>query len=77
MRLRRRPGRPVPPHMDEVYADLHRLTELVLLLVKDALANRCVLDVKDESFTRMVELRAHLRERLAAQEKELEVGPPP
>ena len=74
MRLRRRAGRPVPPHMDEVYADLHRLTELVLLMTRD------VPDPDGQEYARLrriTELRIMLRERLAAQEKELEVGPPP
>ena len=57
--------------MDEVYADLHRLTELVLLMGEE--------DNNDwqRRKQRMVELRSYLQERLAAQEKELEVGPPP
>jgi hypothetical protein len=72
VRLRRRAGRPVPPHMDEVYADLHRLTELVLLL-----AGQVYWPLGGGNCSRVDELIAHLRERLAAQEKELEVGPPP
>lgn len=74
MRLRRWPGRPVPPHMDEVYGDLHCLTELVLLLARD-LPEREI--EAFDNFSRIRDLRAHLRGRLAAQEKELEVGPPP
>lgn len=72
MRLRRRPGRPVPPHMDEVYADLHCLTELVLLMAAEVywpVGKGCPPDAE--------KLVAHLNGRLAAQEKELEVGPPP
>lgn len=72
MRLRRRTGHPIPPHMDEVYADLHRLTELVLLVAEQA-----YWPLGAGSRSRVDELRAHLRKRLAAQEKELEVGPPP
>ena len=71
MRLRRRPGRPVPPHMDEVYGDLHCLTELVLLMGEEASNDW------QRRKPRISDLRAHLRGRLAAQEKELEVGPPP
>ena len=75
MRLRRRAGRPVPPHMDEVYVDLHSLTELVLLL-----ADRLFWEQREPCTPyapRTKELIVHLRERLAAQEKELEVGPSP
>jgi hypothetical protein len=67
MRLRRRAGWPIAPHMDEVYVDLHLLTEMVLLL--DGGAGH--LD------RRVEELRAQLRERLEAQKKEIEHGPAP
>ena len=72
MRLRRRPGRPISPYMDEVYADLHRLTELVLLTVTMPSP-----DEIDERVARIRQLHTHLTERLAAQEKELEIGLPP
>ena len=76
MRLRRWPGRPVPPHMDEVYADLHCLTELVLLIAAEVYLARA--GVEGFAIPPDAEkLVAHLNGRLAAQEKELEVGPPP
>lgn len=74
MRLRRRAGSPIAPHMDEVYVDLHLLTELVLLLARDLPERE---EAWDASMTRLRQLRAHLDDRLEAQKKEIEDGPPP
>lgn len=67
MKLRRRAGSPIAPHMDEVYVDLHLLTELVLLVT----GGSSPID------RRVVELREHLRDRFAAQKENIEHGPPP
>lgn len=72
MRLRRRAGRPTLPYMDEVYSDLHRLTELVLLLAEGVASSQ-----GSHKKERVQELYGILARRLALQAKELEDGPPP
>lgn len=72
MRLRRRAGRPTLPYMDEVYSDLHRLTELALLLAEDVAESQGY-----EKKVRVRELRDILARSLERQAKELEDGPPP
>jgi len=58
--------------MDEVYVDLHLLTELVLLMAMDVPGV-----AEPERRARTRDLKAQLRERLEAQKKEIEHGPPP
>lgn len=69
VRLRRRAGSPIVPHMDEVYVDLCLVTELVLLLTQDP--------QRWKDAGRVGELRAQLRDRLEAQKREIDHGPPP
>ena len=70
MRLRRRPGWPIAPHMDEVYVDLHLLTELVLAMCAED-------DHWPRRTQRVADLCEQLRDRLEAQKKEIEYGLPP
>jgi len=60
--------------MDEVYVDLHVVTEMIILLTPDEPER---IEDYDRRMKRLLELREHLRVRLEAQSKELEVGPPP
>ena len=70
MRLRRRAGSPIAPHMDEVYVDLHLLTELVL----ETYDGR---GLSVSASQRVRELVTQLHGRFEAQKKEIEHGPPP
>lgn len=63
MRLRRRAGSPIAPHMDEVYVDLHLVTEMIILLAPDEPER---VEDYDRRMKRLLELRAQLRERLEA-----------
>jgi hypothetical protein len=75
VKLKRKAGRIVAPHVDDLASDIHRLTEAFGIMI--GMLTDEPLPVDGPRYARLLFLRQYLRDRFKRQGEELEDGPPP